>query len=175
MNKRTRRNIIRVLAGIFWVTLAILGRSERFNPDKDPYIYAVLAISFIGYLIYENFYRLPKIKKTKEVTRNNQLEELLGRIHEYEPKINPGKVPEDFKGYIPLVKKWGINDKILREHLYDSASDTELLELKKIETHSDSIKRWMNESNERTAEIIAFNLTLDAYNELGLWTWDDKV
>ncbi|MEQ9164896.1 MAG: hypothetical protein RLO12_01455 [Fulvivirga sp.] len=174
MDKRTRRNIIRVLAGIFWIALAIMAKSQSFKPEKDPYIYAVLVISFVGYLIYENFYRLPKIEKVKETTRNNQLEQLLERKLEYEPKINPMIVPETFRDFIPLAKKWGIDNRILREHLYESANDSELLELKKIEIESKSIKQWI-ESTERTSETTAFSLTLQAYSELGLWTWEETA
>ena len=33
------------------------------------------------------------------------------------------------------------------------------------------IKEWIESSEEKTSEKEAFGLTIDAYNELGLWTW----
>ena len=171
MDKKTRKNIIRALAGAFWLVLLVLARSQRFKTEKNPYIYAIIGISMVGLLIYENFYRLPKIEKTKNALQDNQLKLLLERRHEYEPEINPEQVPEAYHCLIPLVKKWGISNNILREHLYESANDEELLELKKIEKESDSIKSWIDESDKKSTEITSFKLTLAAYNELGLWTW----
>lgn len=174
MNKQVKRKIIRALAVLFAIALAIMVKNQRFKSEKDPIIYTIVVTSFLGYLIYENLYRLPKIEKTKEEARKNQLESLLERKHEYVPRINRDFVPDTFRRFIPLAEKWGIENKILREHLYESSNDSELLELKKIETENDSIKHWI-ESTETSPETSAFNLTLEAYNELGLWTWEQKV
>ena len=171
MNKKTRRNVIRICALIFWIVLALLARSERFKLDKDPYIYAILAISFIGYIVYENFYRLPKIEQIKKSTKEQQLATLLKEKDQYTPKLNFVNIPEELHSYIPIATKWGINNKILREHLFNSADNSELLALKEIESKIDIITSWAENKGDHTSEKNAFLLTLEAYNELGLWTW----
>lgn len=175
MDKKTKRKIIRISAFIFWTILVILARSERLKQDKNPYIYGILVVSLIGYIIYENFYRVPKIEKTKKKVRGQQLSELLNEKEKYEPKINPDSVPSSFKNYVPLAIKWGISNVIIREHIYDQADKSELLELKKIEKDKEEIEEWINTGNAVMDEKKAFELTLQAYEDLGLWTWDNSV
>ena len=175
MDKRKKRNIIRIGALMFWSILYILVKIKSFIPDQDGYIYATIAISFVGYLIYENFYRLPKIKNKKMETREHQLTTLINEKDKYEPKINSTNLPADLQNYIPIITKWGVSNKILREHLYESTEDIELFELKKIEADMDRIKKWLEEENGKSYEKQAFELTIKAYDELGLWTWDDTL
>lgn len=172
MTKKTRRNILRIGVLLFWAALIILARSERFKADKDPYVYAIVALSFVGYIIYENFFRLPKIEQTKRDTRVKQLSDLLGEKEKYQPKIKKENVPTDFQVYIPIAMKWGLDNKILREHLYESANHSALIELKKIEIDKEKITDWVV-TGELSNEKSAFKLTLNAYDELGLWTWDN--
>jgi hypothetical protein len=71
-----------------------------------------------------------------------------------------------------LVLKWGIDNNILRTDLYDHSTNSDLSELKKIESKTDIITNWIKSDSRVGIKKRALQLTLDAYNELGLWTWN---
>jgi hypothetical protein len=171
VDKKVKRNIIRITSIIFWIVVYFLGRSERFNPDKDPRITYALWMVIGGYIVYES-YTQGRNNKTNKKKRKAQLSELLKNRKRYEPKIIERNIPEELHEHIPLVLKWGIDNKILRTELYDNSTDSDLNELKKIESKTDKITIWIKSDSSAEIEKKAFQLTLDAYNELGLWTWN---
>ncbi|MBI1184487.1 hypothetical protein GC194_09455 [bacterium] len=173
MDKRIKRFVFSAVTLVIVGPLVILARSERFRIDKNP-VYEIILFSFlVGYIGYEQLYRRPKIDKTKKNSRNKRLEEMLSQIEIYTPKPDINKVPEEFHSLLPLVKHWGVSNKMLRDHFYEKASKSELQELKKIEPFITYITRWIESFEHKNEEHKAFEQTLLAYNELGLWAWNE--
>ncbi|MGB0432548.1 MAG: hypothetical protein ACPGLV_18875, partial [Bacteroidia bacterium] len=74
---------------------------------------------------------------------------------------------------IPIAKHWGITNSILRNHFFEKATTQELKHLKEIEPFIENLSHWIESASDKNKEQLAFEQTLMAYQELGLWTWDE--
>ncbi|MEP0265604.1 hypothetical protein [Dokdonia sp.] len=131
-------------------------------------------IFFIGHIAYEGIYRKNKIDSKRKEVKSRHLNELKSNLSNFTPKIATGKLPSGLTKFIPIIKKWGVDNKILREDLYENSENNELLILKSIESKRDVLEEWINENPEEQNTIKAINLTLKSYDDLGLWTWKSK-
>jgi len=169
MNRKVKRKII--YHALFYFLIIVAFKIRSLNPNKDLLITYSLWIIIGAYIIYES-YKQFKINKTKKEKGKEHVSRLLMNRKRFEPKIITSNIPEDLKEHIPLLLKWGISNKILRTDLFENSTDSDLKELKKIESKTDLITNWINSDSNADIEKKAFQLTLDAYNELGLWTWN---
>lgn len=169
--KKEARLIITI---IFWGGIYLLARSQRFELDKNPYIAGIVFLVFIAHILYEGVYKKNKIESRKKEVKGKHLDELKSNLNKLTPEIKTGELPTDFEEFIPIIKKWGIENKILREDLYENSSNNELLELKSIESKRDFFEKWISENQENENVVKALSLTLKSYDDLGLWTWNQN-
>lgn len=78
-----------------------------------------------------------------------------------EMRLDLASVPEGLRSVIPLAKKWGISDDMLRRREKTRASQEELTELTRIVVaHDDQLDRWLAgpaaDHVLLTAEYLAF-------------------
>ena len=146
----------------------------RANSLNDPYSYSVFIIilGIIG-LIY--IYKKNKNEKEKNELKYRKVEELKSNIDLYKPKIKTQNLPLTMKKYMSIFEKWGIKNRTLRENLYENSDYDELIELKSVEKIRNEMENFISmNDNQKTNEKVAIKLTLKAYNELGLWSWETK-
>jgi hypothetical protein len=155
------------------IILVIIYGYFRVN-QHDPFIYSIFVI-IIGviWIFYElnrrKNDRLEKIKEEKRIQR------LKSRIESFRPSLNTENLPKQFIEYIPLFEKWGNKNSTLRADLYENSNNSELLELKSIESIKIELENYISENkNINSVEKKAIKLTLEAYNDLGLWTWNNN-
>ena len=169
----TRKKQIRIFLGvIFWIAIYFIARSQRFEADKNPYLMAVMYAVFIFHIGYEGIYKKKKIENKKNEIKSRHLSELKSKMTDITPEINTDDLPTELTELIPLFKKWGIENKMLREDLYENAKKDELIELKSIENKREIIEKWIEINSDNQKVSKALNLTLKSYDELGLWTWE---
>ena len=170
-----KKQIRLILGAIFWIAIYFITKSQRFESDKNPYFMAIIYAVFIGHIFYEGIYKKKKIENKKSEIKNKHLAELKNKQSDLTPKINTEDLPSELVEFIPVFKKWGIDNKILKNDLFENAKKSELFELKSIENKRDIIEKWIeNNSGENPNISKALNLTIKSYDELGLWTWDAK-
>jgi hypothetical protein len=128
----------------------------------------------IGHIAYEGFYKKKKIDSKRSEIKEKHLNELKSNLLNFTPKIATASLTEYLKEFIPIIEKWGIDNKILREDLYENSENSDLLHLKTIEVQRDAFEQWIDENPDELPTIKAIHLTLQAYDELGLWTWKSK-
>ena len=171
---RLKKEVRLIITILFWGGIYLLARSQRFELDKNPYIMGVIFLVFTGHILYEGVYKKNKIESKKNEIKGKHLNELKSNLNELTPEITPNELSTELSEFIPIIKKWGIDNKILREDLYENSSNSELIELKSIETKRDVFEKWISENQEKENTIKALNLTLKSYDDLGLWTWKSK-
>uniref|UniRef100_UPI00404ABB79 hypothetical protein n=1 Tax=Flavobacterium sp. TaxID=239 RepID=UPI00404ABB79 len=173
MNRKKQIRLI--LIAVFWIAIYFISKSQRFASDKNPYFMVIIYSVFIGHIIYEGIYEKKKIEDKKSEIKNKHLAELKNKQSDLTPKINSEDLPSELVEFIPVFKKWGFDNKILKNDLYESAKQHELFELKSIENKRDIIEKWIENNSDDKPDISkAMNLTLESYDELGLWTWETK-
>lgn len=84
--------------------------------------------------------------------------------------INPLDVPEGFRQFIPLLKKWAISDDTLRFRFVRSSSDEEKTEFVDIlEPYESAIYTWLAGPEARgpafTEAYLAFSVMMIALDE----------
>ncbi len=156
---------------LFWVAIYFLAKSQRFESDKNPYLMAILFAFLAGHIYYENVYKKDKIDSRKKEVKNKHLDELKSNLKDYTPEIAIKKLPSELIQLAPLIQKWGVSNKILRDNLYDNSPKSELLELKSIESKKEDLEKWIEANQDEEETIQAIKLTLKSYDDLGLWTW----
>jgi len=161
-----------IVITLFWIAIYFIARSQKFEVDKNPYAMAVLFAFLAGHIYYENVYRKGKIDSKKSEIKSKHLGELKSNIKDYNPNIAIDKIPSELNNLIPIILKWGVNNKMLRENLYENAEKSELLELKSIESQKENLQEWIESNQDEEETIKAINLTLKSYDDLGLWTWE---
>ncbi|WP_299107111.1 hypothetical protein [uncultured Winogradskyella sp.] len=170
-----KKQIRLILVAIFWIVIYFITKIQKFESVKNPYFMATIYAVFIGHIFYEGIYKKKKIEHKKNEIKANHLAELKNKKSDLTPKINNEDLPTELIEFIPIFKKWGIDNKILKKDLYENAKHSELFELKSIENKRDIIEKWIKNSSYDNPNISkALNLTLESYDELGLWTWETK-
>jgi|GEM_PF-2579340 len=169
INKTTKL----LLVLVFWGSIYLIIKNQRFKIDKHPLYKPLIGVLLLGHIGYEGIYKKNKIESKKKEVKKKHLDELNSEIENYKPTIKPENVPNELVFLIPLIEKWGLNNNMLRAELYDKASKKELLELKSIENKREDIENWIKVESESDTQNSseAFELTLKAYDDLGLWTW----
>jgi hypothetical protein len=99
-----------------------------------------------------------------EIGRVGDLKRKFGLTAENRPKIllDPTRVPEQFRGLIPLAERWGIGDDLVREDCVMKATEAELTELLSIGSVYDAmLTEWLvgpeSYSPNPTDEYVAFS------------------
>lgn len=170
-----KKQIRLILGTIFWVAIYFITKSQRFETDKNPYLMAVIYAVFIGHICYEGIYKKKKIENKKAEIKIKHLTELKNKQNDFTPKINSEDLPSELIEFIPVFKKWGIDNKMLRDDLYENAKENELFKLKSVENKRKIIEKWVEDNSDIIPDVSkALNLTLKSYDELGLWTWETK-
>jgi len=162
------------LVFLFWGAIYLFIRIQKLEVDKHPLYKPLMGVILLGHIGYEGIYKKNKIQSKKKEVKKKHLNELNSEIENYKPTIKSESVPNELVYLIPLVEKWGLNNNMLREELYDKASKKEPLELKSIENKREDIENWIKveSENDTLNSSEAFDLTLKAYDDLGLWTWN---
>lgn len=169
----SRKKQIRLfLALIFWVVLYFIVKSQRFEADKNPYLMGIIYAVFIGHIWYEGIYKKNKIENKKVEIKSKHLLELKAQQTNFIAEINNEDLPTELIEFIPLFKKWGIDNKMLRADLYENAKQDELIALKSIEDKREIIEEWIENNADNHNISKALSLTLTSYDELGLWAWE---
>ncbi len=177
ITKMDRKKQIRLILGvIFWIVIYFITKSQRFESDKNPYLMAIIYAVFIGHIYYEGIYKKNKIDNKKTELKNKHLTELKSKINDFTPRITPEDLPSELAEFIPIFKKWGIDNKILKNDLHENAQKSELFELKSVENKRNLIEQWIENNSDNSPNISkAISLTLESYDQLGLWTWETKT
>lgn len=160
-----------MLVIIFWATLYLLFRFLRAESNENNYVKGILILPVLIHIFYEGIYKEHKIKSKRKEVKEKHLRELKSNLVAYTPKIATAKLPHELQTFIPIIEKWGIENKLLRENLYEHASQEELLALKQIENSRESFENWVLEHENDETTTKAIEMTLQSYNDLGLWTW----
>ena len=87
---------------------------------------AIIYAVFIGHIYYEGIYKKKKIENKKSEIKNKHLTELKNKQSDLTPKIKTEDLPSELVEFIPIFKKWGIDNKILKNDLYETAKQNEL-------------------------------------------------
>ena len=169
-NKKSRL----ILGIIFWITIYFITRSQKFETDKNPYLLGIIYAVFIGHIWYEGIYKKKSIENKKTEIKSKHLTQLKNKQIDFTPQINIEDLPTELIEFIPLFKKWGIDNKLLREDLYENAKQDDLFELKLIEKKREIIEKWTGVDTSNPEISKALKLTLKSYDDLGLWTWETK-
>lgn len=112
-------------------------------------------------------------EKLSIASKEKELIKLKSNSQSYKLKINSDKIPTQFASYIYIFEKWGVKNPLLRDDLYEEASEDELKQLKSIEIIIPELKKYISNYNGIDyVEKEAIKLTLKAYHDLGLWTWN---
>ncbi len=171
----SRKKQIRLfLAAIFWIAIYFIAKSQKFEMDKNPYLMGIIYAVFIGHIWYEGIYKKKKIENKKTEIKSKHISELKAQQTGFIPEINNEFLPTELVEFIPLFNKWGIDNKMLRDDLYENAKQDELIELKSIENKRGIIEKCIENNSDNQNISKALNLTLKSYDDLGLWTWETK-
>src|SRR6185295_970852 len=99
-----------------------------------------------------------------EVGESRELRERHGLNAENRPpiRLDPSRVPEKFRRWIPLAERWGIADDLTREDCVSKASTGELQDLLAFRNAYDEVlAQWLSgpesESPRPTPEYVAFS------------------
>lgn len=179
---QSNKNIIRIVKRIqiklvfrFLAVLILVFAYGYFRVNQhDPIIYSIFLIIICGIWIFYEFKRRKK-DRLEKINEKERIQRLKLKIDSYRPSINAENLPREFIEYIPLFEKWGNKNSTLRADLYKNSNNSELLELKSIESIQVELENYISENkNIDSVEKKAIKLTLKAYNDLGLWTWNDN-
>jgi hypothetical protein len=88
------------------------------------------------------------------------------------PDLDPIQVPESLRDLLPLARKWGIGDDIIRYDMQGKVSKEDKEEFHRLYNHRGrEVNEWLSTYNGRmTKEAAAFMFMSLAYDELRLYT-----
>tara|TARA_R110002124_G_scaffold2065_2_gene13406 strand:- start:2321 stop:2779 length:459 start_codon:yes stop_codon:yes gene_type:complete len=148
----------------------LISIKQRPTYARNPIVYSILVLGISANIIYE-YYRNKKEEKDLLQIKNNKIKK---SNKNYQPIIKAEDTPEDLLHFINIINVWGTNNKILREYLYEKSDNQDLISLKNFVDNNIVIINSHINNNENKKISRALKLTLKAYNELGLWTWEKK-
>ena len=105
-----------------------------------------------------------------EVASGKVLRQKYGLTAENRPVIHldPARVPEQLRRWIPLAERWGIGDDLIRDDCVEKATPDELRELLAWEPDDSVLTSWLAGPDSRTTkpteEYLAFSCLLMAYD-----------
>jgi hypothetical protein len=85
------------------------------------------------------------------------------------PRMNPARVPEHLRDLLPLARKWGIGDDIIRDDLREKASAEEKNELEQaVSGRERSVFDWLDSLDpaSMSREAAAFMFMMSALEEI---------
>jgi len=148
--------------------MLMIAYNLRISYHKDPLLLSLVFLVLSSHIYYET-YKKRKETEILDDSKNKKLEKLKKN-----PKLQIvlSNVPEELVEYIDVISQWGIGNKLLREDLYEKSSQQDLYILKNfIDSKFDIINYYIANLEDKNTKN-ALRLTLKAYNDLGLWTWD---
>ncbi|MHC5039987.1 MAG: hypothetical protein ACYTHM_21995 [Planctomycetota bacterium] len=150
------------------------------NWERILFVAVIAVILEILWQTLKFFYRR-FIKKDRpipvlgEIGPSHVLQKKYGLYAENAPRVRVRKkeVPEDLHDLIPLARKFGVGDDIIRGDIEKKASPEEKEGLKRaLEGRTDSIRRWLDEfpiDGEMNDSAAAFLYLLEAHDEWAVW------
>ncbi len=88
-------------------------------------------------------------------------------------EIDPEQVPEHLRDLIPMAKKWGIGDDIIRDDFEEKATEAEKKEFQDIlRGRTAEVTAWLDifkHPKPMPEEAVPFMYMLQALEESGLW------
>jgi hypothetical protein len=114
--------------------------------------------------------RIPKMRYG-EILPADEMKEKHGlTIENYTPPtLNPENVPADLRDLLPIARKWGIGDDIIREDMQQKATNDEKTNLiNQLEGRTKRINEWLDsfENSQFTPEAAAFLYLLLGHEEI---------
>tara|TARA_R110001599_G_scaffold161053_17_gene349155 strand:+ start:27331 stop:27840 length:510 start_codon:yes stop_codon:yes gene_type:complete len=164
------KRISSIIFFIFCMSMFLISIKQRPTYARNPIVYSILVLGISANIIYE-YYRNKKEEKDLLQIKNNKIKK---SNKNYQPIIKAEDTPEDLLHFINIINVWGTNNKILREYLYEKSDNQDLISLKNFVDNNIVIINSHINNNENKKISRALKLTLKAYNELGLWTWEKK-
>ena len=167
---KNKRRIFNAISFVFWLAIYLMLRKVRFKWEENPILVSIIITGLIIHVfIYQG--RLSKIKKKRlEIKSNN----ISGLKKDNQLILDKTQLPTELSSLKVLFEKWGIQNDLLREDLYENTSREELLEFKnEIEPFLNQIENYLK-NEQKTSEYQAILLTHKAYGDLGLWTWGQE-
>jgi hypothetical protein len=132
----------------------------------------LLAI-YLGALGIKKIYHLrmkPKMRHGEILTADEMKNKYNLTIENYKsPNLDPNQVPDDLRDLLPIAKKWGIGDDIIRDDMRQKSSTAEKRELiNKLEGKTKRINNWLDtfDDDEFTPESTAFLYLLLCHEEI---------
>ncbi|AKP52857.1 hypothetical protein [Cyclobacterium amurskyense] len=164
------KRISSIIFFIFCMSMFLISIKQRPTYARNPIFYSILVLGISANIIYE-YYKNKKEEKDLLQIKNNKIKK---SNKNYQPIIKAEDTPEDLLQFINIINVWGTNNKILREYLYEKSDNQDLISLKNFVDNNIVIINSHINNNENKKISRALKLTLKAYNELGLWTWEKK-
>ena len=171
MRKRKIVTIISITAVIIAVVIgSLITTLLRMGIHNNDYI-AFAAYTLFFAIVLISIYRRSRIRKERVKLNQEEIKDQKDKTKGVNISID--KLPSSLKPYVDLFEKWGISNSILRDELYEKSTKEDLFNLKEIEAIYDELKMFVsNDGNENIEEMKAVKLTLEAYKDMGLWTWN---
>lgn len=168
LSTKNKRRIFDAISFVFWLAMFLMLRKVRFKWEENPILVSIIITGLIIHLfIYQS--RLSKLKKRKLEIKSNNINAIK---KETQLSLDRKALPTELSQLKDMFEKWGVQNDLLREDLYENTTRDELLELKnEIEPFLSQIESFLK-SEQNTSEYQAVLLTHQAYNDLGLWTWE---
>lgn len=164
---KTKRRVTNAIGVLFWLSIYFILRKIRFKWEENPLLVSIVIMGFIVH-IFIYYSRISKLNKKKENIKINNVNHLKKSV---KLNLDSSVLPSHLSGLIDEIEKWGVENELLRSDLYENSTREELIEFKnKIELKVSQIEDYIENGNE-SLEKKAVQLMLQAYNDLGLWTW----
>ena len=132
----------------------------------------LLAI-YLGALGIKKIYHLrmkPKMRHGEILPAGEMKTKYNLTIENYQPPdLDPNQVPDDLRDLLPIAKKWGIGDDIIRDDMRQKSSTAEKRELiNQLEGKTKRINNWLDtfDDDEFTPESTAFLYLLLCHEEI---------
>ena len=168
MDKSVKKKIFGIISLVFWVCMFLIARKIRFQWKENPILVTIMLTGLVVHIFwYQN--KLSKLKKEKKKIKADNTEILKTKI---KLDLDPKSFPEKITHLHLIAEKWGVDNEVLREDLYENTHNDELWELKElVEREKEQLEEYLLTPIE-SPEFNALRLTFQAYNDLGLWTWE---
>ena len=132
-----------------------------------------LLVIYFGALGIKKIYHLRMKQKMRhgEILPVDEMKNKYNLTIEYyqPPDLDPNQVPDDLRDLLPLAKKWGIGDDIIRDDMRQKSSTAEKRELiQQLEGKTQRINNWLDtfDNDEFTPESSAFLFLLLCHEEI---------
>ena len=132
-----------------------------------------LLVIYFGALGIKKIYHLrmkPKMRHGEILPADEMKNKYNLTIENYQPpNLDPNQVPDDLRDLLPLAKKWGIGDDIIRDDMRQKSSTAEKRELiQQLEGKTQRINNWLDtfDNDEFTPESSAFLFLLLCHEEI---------